>query len=851
MNQQTLNGNWQFRQAGTDDSSPNPLREWLPATVPGGVHTDLLALGKIPDPFVADNELKVMWVAESDWEYRRTFSVDPVLLAAENLALVCDGLDTLADVYINGTYLGHAENMFRQWEWDVKSLLVTGENEIRIFFGSPLRFIAGKQAQLPLPGGGDIPGGPHLRKAPCHFGWDWGPKLPPIGVWKDIRLEGFSERFNDVHLRQSLENGVAILRADIHADEKIDGELKVSMTVVSPTGERFAAETELLGNFGVYSDEDEDDFLDDGQDFDGFAAISIQIPNPQLWWPNGYGPERVEGQPLYTVEISLKDGETVLDQRNYQIGLRTVELRQDLDQWGKEFTFYVNGVRLFAKGADWIPTDSLPTRITESMLEGLLKSAVDANMNMLRVWGGGYYPEDMFYDLCDRLGLLVWQDFMFACGIYPADADFFENVRIEAVENVRRLRHHAALALWCGNNEMEQGWCDWGWNKPDDPLNQRLKDGYDRMFHQMLPELLDFEDPDHPYWPSSASANTPFEGANNQVQGDCHYWDVWHGRKPFTAYRTQFPRFMSEFGFQALPPLKTIATYAEPADWNMTSYIMEHHQRSGSGNGLMIAQMTDTFRMPKDFSALVYLSLLLQAEGIRYGVEHWRRNRNRVSGTLIWQLNDCWPVASWASLDYFGRWKALHYAAKRFYAPLLLSVADYGKVMKVHVTSDLVEPVDVLVRWRLETLDGKTLQKGEQPLRAMALADTLAGTYDFSTQVSAINQKNVVFVAEMWQAGKLVAHSATPFVANKHLELRKPGLKAQTRVEGQTLFVDVSARTLARFVELSVEGADPVFSDNYFDVPAGVTVTVTCPLPEGWTAKSKVAARSLYDSFAG
>ncbi|HNB55096.1 MAG TPA: glycoside hydrolase family 2 protein, partial [Anaerolineales bacterium] len=497
---------------------------------------------------------------------------------------------------------------------------------------------------------------------------------------------------------------------------------------------------------------------------------------------------------------------------------RTIELRQELDQWGREFTFYVNGVRLFAKGSDWIPTDSLPTRITREMLGGLLKSAVDANMNMLRIWGGGYYPEDMFYDLCDEYGILLWQDFMFACGIYPADADFFENFRVEAIENIRRLRHHAALALWCGNNEMEQGWCDWGWNKPEDPLNQRLKDGYDRMFHQMLPALLEQEDPDHPYWPSSASANTPFEGANNQIQGDCHYWDVWHGRKPFTAYRTQFPRFMSEFGFQALPPLKTIATYAEPADWNMTSYIMEHHQRSGSGNGLMIAQLTDTFRMPKDFPSLVYLSLLLQAEGIRYGVEHWRRNRNRVSGTLIWQLNDCWPVASWASLDYFGRWKALHYAAKRFYAPLLLSVAEQGKTMDVHVTSDLVAPVDVLVRWRLETLGGKVFIQGEQPLRALALADTRVGVYDFSSHINADNQRNMVFVAEMWQNGQRLSQTVTPFVPNKHLELRKPGLKVQARVEGSTLFVDVTARSLARFVELSVPGMDAVFSDNYFDV---------------------------------
>jgi beta-mannosidase len=822
MQKQSLNGEWQFRQCGTN--------EWSPGTVPGGVHTDLLALNKIADPFVADNELKVLWVAENDWEYRYTFTINADFLAEENVSLVCDGLDTIADVYLNETYLGHAENMFRRWEWKVKPLLREGSNELRIVFGSPVRFITAKQAQLPLQGGGDIPGGPHLRKAPCHWGWDWGPKLPPIGIWKEIRLEGYSVRFEDIHLRQTLDLNGATIKADVRAEMAGKAEIRASMKVNGPDSEQFETNEVPLT------------LIEGGA---CFTNLAVELPNPQLWWPNGYG-----AQPLYEVEVTLKDGNNILDQRTYKIGLRTIELRQEPDQWGKEFTFYVNGVRLFAKGADWIPTDSLPTRITESILEGLLKSAVDANMNMLRIWGGGYYPEDMFYDLCDRYGILLWQDFMFACGIYPADADFFQNFRMEAVENVRRLRHHAALALWCGNNEMEQGWCDWGWNKPADSLNQRLKDGYHRMFHQLLPELLSVEDPDHSYWPSSASANTAFEDANNQVQGDCHYWDVWHGRKPFTAYRTQYPRFMSEFGFQALPPLKTIATYADPVDWNMTSYIMEHHQRSTSGNGLMLAQMTDTFRVAKDFPSLVYLSLILQAEGIRYGVEHWRRNRDRVSGTLIWQLNDCWPVASWASLDYFGRWKALHYAAKRFYAPLLLSVAEDGKTMKVHVTSDLVRPVDVLVRWRLEMLDGKCLNSGEQNLRAIALADTLVGFYDFSTLVSAKNQRQVVFVAEMWQDGEFVSRSVTPFVANKHLELCKPGLKVQSHVEGKTLCVDVFTLTLARFVELSIDGTDAIFSDNYFDVPAGTTVTVSTRLPENWTAGSNVQARSLYDSFA-
>ncbi len=830
MIRQPLTGDWQFRQAGS--------YAWLPATVPGDVHTDLLALGLIPDPFVADNELQVMWVAESDWEYRRTFAVDRTLLAQEHIVLVCDGLDTIADVYLNGACLGHAENMFRRWEWDAKGLLLAGENELRIVFGSPVRFIAARQAELPLIGGGDIPGGPHLRKAPCHWGWDWGPKLPPIGVWREIRLEGFAARLTDVHLRQKHEGGAVTLSAEIKAQAPygLDDEIMASLTVTSPAGEQFSAEYKLLN---LWAGEPH------------FADLEVEIPDPQLWWPNGYpspGLPAGAAQPLYHVEITLRRGKAVLDQRSYQIGLRTVALRQEPDAWGQEFTFTINGVRLFAKGANWIPADSFPTRVTPADLERLIKAATDANMNMLRVWGGGFYPEDAFYDLCDRYGILVWQDCMFACGIYPVDADFVENVRVEVQENVRRLRHHASLALWCGNNEMEQGWCDWGWNQPDDPVNQRLKAGYDRMFHHLLPDLLASEDPDRPYWPSSASANTPFDGANNQVQGDCHYWDVWHKAAPFTAYRDQFPRFMSEFGFQALPPLPTIATYAQPADWNLTSYVMEHHQRSPVGNGLIIAQMAQNFRMPKDFPSLVTLSQVLQAEGIRYGVEHWRRNRARVSGTLIWQLNDCWPVASWSSIDYFGRWKALHYAVRRFYEPLLLSVVHEGKTMAVHLTSDLLEPVDTLVRWRLETLDGQPLRSGEQAVRAAALADTLVDVFDFSPLVTAQNQRQAIVVAELWQDGRRAARSVTPFVPSKHLALRDPGLTVQTGVEGDTLVVQVSAQSLARFVELAIDGADVVFSDNYFDLPAGTGAVVTCPLPESWTADSQVVVRSLIDS---
>jgi beta-mannosidase len=854
---QPLTGTWQFRQAGT--------QEWLPAQVPGGVHTDLLAAGRIPDPFVADNEKRVQWVAESDWEYRRAFSVASDLLAEEHVFLVCDGLDTLAEVKLNGQTLGKADNMFRQYRWEVKSLLHQGENELAVAFASPVRYAAAREAERPLRGVSQaIPGGPHIRKAPCQFGWDWGPMLPPIGIWKDIRLEGRSlARLDDVHLRQRHEKGKVTLEATLTVERWSQAPLTAALRVVAPDGKVLEGTAQVSGS----------------------GTIGVSISNPQLWWPNGYG-----DQPLYRMEVALQaGGGKDLDRRVYQVGLRTIELRQQADEWGKSFTFVVNGVPIFAKGSDWIPADSFPTRISDEYLEGLIRSAAATHQNMLRVWGGGFYEEERFYDLCDRYGILIWQDMVFACSIYPlTDAAFMENLRVEIAEAVRRLRHRASLALWCGNNEMEWGWEMWGWAKSDVDdqilslaqkvpflrglakiISQRqllpdwkeLRDAYLQFFHATLPGWIAQLDPDTPYWPSSPSSDTPFQNVNGQEQGDSHYWDVWHGRQPFTAYRDQYPRFMSEFGFQSLPPLETVRTYADEANWNMTSYVMEHHQRSGSGNGLMIAQMTDTFRTPKDFPSLVYLSMVLQAEGIRYGVEHWRRNMHRISGTLYWQLNDCWPVASWSSLDFFGRWKALHYAARRFYAPLMLSIRDDGTKMGIHVTSDLAEAWQGKVRWTLETIGGQVLASGEEAVLAAPRADTHVRTLDFADHVSEDppatlktgNSRGVIFTAELWEGDRRAALNVATFVPNKHLTLTDPGLAVDVRQEGGQLVLAVKARSLARFVELALAGVDGVFSDNYFDVPAGRTVTVTCPLPQGWTleqARRALRVRSLYNSFA-
>lgn len=824
-----LDKRWRFRQAGES--------EWLPATVPGGVHTDLMALGLLADPFAGDNEKHTAWVAERDWEYRTTFDLPADAQDADALTLVADGLDTLAEVWCNGSLLGSTENMFRQYRWEIGALVKPAnaegnslDNELVVRFASPVRYCSDHNGERFLPGVPQaLPGSPYLRKAPCQFGWDWGPQLPPIGIWKEMRIEvRRTARIEDIHLRQQHGNGKVQLTAEV-AIARLNqrhASLAARLTLVSPQGKTQS----------VSQPEIEDES----------TTLALAVLDPQLWWPNGYGK-----QPLYRVLVELLDDGTVIDQRELQAGLRTLELRQQPDEWGKSFEFVVNGQRIFAKGANWIPADSFPTRITNAQLEALLGAAAVSHQNMLRVWGGGFYEEERFYDLCDKYGILVWQDFVFSCSIYPLDDPaFLENVRVEVEQNVRRLRHRASLALWCGNNEMEWGWVDWGWR--DQPVYADLRAAYDRFFHHTLPAWCNALDPDRAYWPSSPSSDTPFVSPNGQEQGDAHYWDVWHGRKPFTAYRSQFPRFMSEFGFQALPPLATIATYAQPSDWNMTSYIMEQHQKNDSGNSLMVGQMLDTYQLPNSFPSLVYMSLVLQAEGIRYGVEHWRRNMHRVAGTLYWQLNDCWPVASWSSIDYFGRWKALHYAARRFFAPLLLSIEDAPPVHSLHITSDLSTTWQGTMRWSLERLDGTVLANMEESVEAKPFANTHVRTLDFAGAVSATNQRDLVLVAELWEGESRIALQVATFVPTKHLALRAPEIATQVKLREEVVQVQLTTDTLARHVELSLREADAIFSDNYFDLPANRTVTVSVPLPAGWSAqqfKDALVVRSLYNAF--
>ena len=820
---QSLNGAWQLREYATD--------EWLPGAVPGGVHTDLMAVGRIADPFVGDEELRVKWVAERDWEYRRNFEAEAGLAAEERVALVFDGLDTLAEIRLNGELLGGADNMFRTWRWDVTGRLRPGANELSVVFRSAVRRGAELDAARHLDSvSNQLPGAPYLRKAPCHFGWDWGPKLPNIGFWQGVRLESWSvARVDHVRLSQSIDGERARIRAEVAVERAASKavEFEAVLRVEHPDGR-----VDLARSF-VPADR-------------SIVDLSIEVAEPELWWPNGLG-----AQPLYRVEVELVAGGRTLDARTLQIGLRTLALRREPDGWGESFTFVVNGVPVFAKGSNWIPADSFPARVTPGQLEALLGAAAQTNHNMIRIWGGGYYETEAFYDLCDRLGILVWQDFMFACSVYPlTDAAFLENLEAEVREQVRRLRHRACLALWCGNNEMERGWTIWGWSRPE---YEDLREAYLRFFSGTLPEWVAAEDRATPYWPSSPSSGRPLEEPIGGNRGDEHEWIVWHALAPFSAYGHETYRFVSEFGFESLPALATVAAFApDQADWNLGSPLMDHHQRCSAGNARILYYLAQQYRLPRDFDGLIYLSQILQAEAMRVGVEHWRRERGRCSGALYWQLDDCWPVSSWSSIDYFGRWKALQYATRRFYAPLLMSVQIEGDAATLSMTNDLPTAWRGEVGWSVERLDGEVVATGRLAVDAAPLATTAVCRVDVSGAID--DQRSTVLVAEMIEAGAATASVVTPLVPDKHLALRRPKLEVALaeNTPGRAA-ISIRSDSLARWVELLLEDADVVFSDNYFDLPAGRDTRISFALPPGWSierARHALRIRSVVDTYS-
>lgn len=812
--QMNLGGAWRMREADS--------QTWHSAHVPGSVYADLMADGTMPDPFWRENELDAFERMKKDYVYQRAFTVTEAQLAHAHVELVCEGLDTLAHVSLNGREIAFADNMHITWVWDVKEQLHAGENTLEIRFDSPILYCAKKAEEAPGWESSDAtPGFRHLRKAHCMFGWDWGPRLPDAGIWRPIFLRTWdTARLENALMLQAHHDGMV----DVTIRPEIAGESAWSAEITAPDGEVIIIPETTA------------------------AEQVITIEHPQLWWPNGLGK-----QPLYRVTVRLATGDT----RMWRIGLRTMTVSREKDEWGEEFCHVVNGMKVFAMGADYIPEDNILARVTPERTRRLLEDCKAANFNAIRVWGGGYYPDDAFYDICDELGLMVWQDLMYACAFYDLTPDFERSIRVETHQNVARLRHHASLALICGNNEMEMFMA--GANSA--LINHRTWEfvptyphhitDYVKMFEYILPAIVKETAPQTYWWPASPSSGGNFDAPNDENRGDNHYWDVWHGEKPFTEYRKFFFRYASEFGFQSFPCLKSVKQFTLPDDRNIFSRVMERHQRNQAANGKILSYLSQTFRYPNSFDDLLYASQLMQAEAIRYGVEHWRRNRGRCMGAIIWQLNDIWPVASWASIDYYGRWKALHYAAKRFFAPVMISAEEEGelsqnpkineyhpapleKSFRLNVCNETLRDVTGEVVWALRTPDGAIVRQNQQTLTIPAMSAKWLDKVDCADASLTGHYVSFAFVVD----DVALSEGTCIFCAPKHFEFVDPRLTLETR--GDTLVV--TSHAYAKQVWLESEDSDLLLDDNAFDMNPGTKVV---RVVKG-TAE-KVRGRSVWD----
>lgn len=781
----TLNGTWQL-------SAGHRSLESVDMQIPGTVLSGLLAAGKIKDPFYRTNEDATRALFWKDYVFTRTFDVDEELLAQQHIVLVCEGLDTLAEISINGTFLAKTDNMHRTWKFQAKKLLHPGKNEIQIVFRSVLRFIEDypyeahkKINYIPC---GSMKGNQLLRKAHSMFGWDWGPQTIDAGIFRDIYLQGYSHaRIEDIRIHQQHAKNVSV-QTSITLSESVPGQ-KLCVEL-SEDGADKPLQTKLCKT-----------------NADGVAAVDFVIENPKLWWPNDYG-----DQPLYIVRTTLLDEDgTSLESITRRIGLRTLTISQEKDEWGNEFAFCVNGVKIFTRGGNYIPDDCLYTRITEKKLDYILESCRRAHFNCVRVWGGGYYPSDAFYDLCDEKGLIVWQDLMYACNVYDVTDAFAENCRQETYDNVRRLRHHASLGLWCGNNEIESAWDHWGDFQKETPY---LRADYIRLFEEVLPKAVQEADGETFYWHSSPSSGGCFDNPDDANRGDTHYWDVWHGQKPFTDYRKYFFRFCSEFGFQSFPCAKTVNSFTLEDDRNIFSRVMESHQKNDAANGKMLYYLSENLRYPKDLTDLLYASQVLQGMAIKYGVDHWRRNRGRCMGTLYWQINDDWPAPSWSSIDYFGRWKALHYMAQKFYAPHAVSMTLEDHRCHVYFSNESFETTEYSLTLSIRDLSGNVLETYETKGNSPAFSAIETAVVDICSWE---DQKDDVFLeAVIHTKDQKVLKDVETLVPYKYLNLKNPVISTEAEETNDAFILHISSDCFAPFVALDFDDADVIFSDNFF-----------------------------------
>ena len=841
-----LDAKWEFRAASTTDRAE--LKEWHPAQVPGVVQTDLLHNNLIPDPFYQDNDTRLQWIGLTDWEYRTTFDADAAMISHEHVDLVFEGLDTFADVYVNDQAVLQSDNMFRRWRVPAKGLLKAGPNTLRVVFHSPVELMIPKVKALPyqLPSvtshntGNEenVATAPYTRKADYQFGWDWGPRYVTEGIWQPIRIETWdSLHVENFHVQQQrVDKDAAALSAEL----EIQASRSTAATVEIAYGELSGAPVAPIRQAVQ---------LDPGVNH---VSVPVHIANPKLWYPAGYG-----AQDRYRFSYTVRIARDIAAQGTLNTGLRSIELRREVTKTGKSFAFVVNGIAIFAKGADVIPFDSFPNRVTPEIHRQILQSARDAHMNMVREWGGGIYETDDFYDICDELGIMVWQEFMFGGDMGPGGAAFQDNVKQEAIDQVERLRDHPSIVLWCGNNETETGWVHWG-----DRLNfkesiaptdrDEVWQNYVNLFHGILPGVVNRYGYPVPYWPSSPSAN--FEDPpDSQTNGDMHYWQVWHALAPIEEYTHQFPRFMSEYGFQSFPEMRTIRSFAKAEDMDIRSATMQDHQKNHGGNERILSYMLRWYPEPKDFPSFVYLSQVLQAEAIKVGAEHLRRQMPNTMGSLYWQLNDCWPVASWASIDYYGRWKALQYYTRRFYDDVLVSPFRHDGKVEVYVVSDKLQPVSGQIRARLLDFSGKSLVDKTQDVQVPAQSSAVYFTLDEKELLASADPKKSFLVFDLMVGGQNVSRNLIFFDTMHNLDLPESvHVDASLDSSNGGYAVTLRSPALARSVYLSFGDLDVQASDNYFDLLPGEPLKITLKTSAQLSSdqlKSAMQIVTLTDAF--
>ncbi|MBQ9761245.1 MAG: glycoside hydrolase family 2 protein [Clostridia bacterium] len=797
-----LNGTWRLTGNGFD----------CEGTVPGSVYSILLENGLMEEPFYRDNELRALKISEHAYDFSRKFHFTRT---SHRVFLCCDGLDTLCTVTLNGHRVAETDNMHRRYRFDVTEFLLDGENAIAISCAPILPYIKERQKADPLINKSKdcMNGFGHLRKAHYMMGWDWGARLPDMGIWRRIYLlEQDSAEITAFFVEQRHENGKVFVTPRV----EIDRPAEVEVTVTAPDG----------GFFTLPANEES------------------EIEQAKLWWPNELGE-----QPLYTFAATVIENGEAVDSSVKRIGLRTLRLVRERDEYGESYYHEVNGVPFFAMGADYIPEDNILSRATKERTARLLQDCKDAHFNTVRVWGGGYYPEDHFFELCDELGLVVYLDLMFACSFYPSTAEFRRNVEAEVRDNLLRIRHHASLGVICGSNELEYNF-RWLYeeSEKDYPFKRTFSEIFEVLFLQIVRELC----PDIPYVGSSPTTAGHFIDPKNENYGDCHYWEVWHRNKPFKEYRDHYFRYLSEFGFQSFPCEKTVNSFTEEQDRNIFSRVMERHQRNDAANGKILSYLSETFRYPTSFGTLLYASQLLQAEAIRYGVEHLRRNRGRCMGALYWQLNDNWPVASWASVDYYGRWKALHYNAKRFFSPIMISCCETGELdglpgvnaepyefdyetrASLSVHNDTLAPFAGTVQWALRDTAGNVIREGEEAVEVPAMSVVTLAEMDFCKTDVDHTYLSYALVAD----GRVISEGSALFTVPKYFEFADPALRYEQNGDELTVYADAYARS----VEIDSPDSDFLLSDNYFDMNAGKkTVRILRGEPK------TIRLRSIYD----